>query len=214
MKIGKGDCAPALAAPLGSPRFAFFYFLISFFAIAGCAAPGEPIERKPPTPEPVKDLAVSQAGNAVSLKFALPGQSMEKRQLEQPLSVQVYRGFRLPAVGGGAAPGTASSNPTLLVTIPPAMLDHYMVQGQVQFVDTLRAEDFSPSGGREAEYSVRTFVSPKKLSPNSNAASITIYPAVDPISDLKAEMTRSGVTLFWTPPAKTVIGPAPSVALY
>jgi len=186
--------------------------LFPILFLAGCAAPGEPTERKPPTPEPVKDLAASQAGNAVTLKFALPGQSVEKRQIEQPLSVQVYRVFRPTA--GGAALGAVPSNPMLLVTIPPAMLDHYMVQGRVQFVDTLRAEDFAPSGGCEAEYFVRTFVSPKKLSPNSNAASITIYPAADPITDLKAEKTRTGVTLSWTPPAKTVIGPAPGVALY
>ena len=36
------------------------YFILLF--IAGCASPGEPYERKPPTPQAVNDLAVTQVG--------------------------------------------------------------------------------------------------------------------------------------------------------
>jgi fibronectin type 3 domain-containing protein len=61
---------------------------------------------------------------------------------------------------------------------------------------------------------VRTFVSPKKLSASSNAASLTIFPAPDPIADLKAELVSSGVTLTWTPPQKTIIGTPPQISFY
>jgi hypothetical protein len=93
------------------------------------------------------------------------------------------------------------------------MVDGYTVQGQTRFVDSLRAEDLAP-GGREAVYLVRVFVSPKKLSANSNVAALTVYPSANPIADLKAEFQRAGVALSWTPPEKTLIGNAPNIASY
>ena len=217
MEIRKGDFAPRPAAQPRAPRFPIFYLLSSVFLVIfllnGCAAPGEPIERKPPTPNPVTDLAVSQSGNDVILAFTLPHESVEKREIQQPLSVQVYRDFEaVPADNSPAA--VAPANPTLLLTIPPAMVDRYMAQGRVRFVDSLRAEDFASTGGREAIYVVRTFVSPKKLSTNSSIAALTIYPPANPIADLKAEFTRSGVTLSWTPPEKTLIGTPPNIVFY
>ena len=213
MEIRKGDFAPRPVAQPRAPRFPIFYFLFSVFLLYGCAAPGEPMERKPPTPNPVTDLTVSQSGNDVILTFTLPHESVEKREIQQPLSVQVYRDFEaVPADNSPAA--VAPANPTLLLTIPPAMVDRYMAQGRVRFVDSLRSQDFASTGGREAIYLVRTFVSPKKLSTNSNKAALTIYPPANPIADLKAEFTRSGVTLSWTPPEKTLIGTPPNIVFY
>jgi hypothetical protein len=213
MEIRKGDRPPKSAAGPSAPFFTIFYLLFSIIILYGCAAPGEPVERKPPTPNPVTDLAASQLGNDVTLTLTLPRESIEKRQLQQPLTIEVYREFEAAPLPNSSGPG-APANLTLLVTIPPAMVDHYTVQGRVRFVDSLRAEDFARTDGREALYMVRTFVSPKKLSPNSNVAALTIYPAPDPITDLKVEVTPSGVTLSWTPPQKTGLGTAPSIAFY
>lgn len=205
METGRRDFAPASAAPPRPPLLTISCFLYAVFLLYGCASPGEPVERKPPTPGAIGDLTASQMGNEVTLAFSLPHDSLDKRPLQQPLTIEVYRDFQ-------SAP--APAKPTLLVTIPPAMVDHYLAQGRVRFVDSLRAEDFGPSDGREVTYIVRTFVSPKKPSPNSNAATVTIYPAPDPISDLKADNSPSGVALSWTPPQKTNTGAAPRVALY
>jgi hypothetical protein len=212
MEIRKGDFAPGPAAQPYAPRLPIFYFLFSIFILYGCAAPGEPLERKPPTPIPVADLTASQSGNDVTLTFTLPRDSVEKREILKPISVNVYRNFEsVPPANSPAA--FAPANPTLLLTIPPAMVDRYTVQGQTRFVDSLRAEDLAP-GGREAVYLVRVFVSPKKLSANSNVAALTVYPAANPIADLKAEFQRAGVALSWTPPEKTLIGNAPNIASY
>lgn len=212
MEIRKGDLAPGPAAQPYARRLPIFYLLFSVFILYGCAAPGEPMERKPPTPIPVADLTASQSGNDVILTFTLPRDSVEKREILKPISVDVYRNFEsVPPANSPAA--VAPANPTLLLTIPPAMVDRYTVQGQIRFVDSLRAEDLS-SGGREAVYLVRVFVSPKKLSANSNVAALTVYPAANPIADLKAEFQRAGVALSWTPPEKTLIGTAPNIASY
>ena len=212
MEIRKGDFAPGPAPHSHAPRLPTFYFLFSIFIFYGCAAPGEPIERKPPTPTPITDLTASQSGNDVTLTFTLPHDSVEKREILKPISIDVYRNFE-PVPSAKTVEAAAPANPTLLLTIPPAMVDRYMVQGRIRFVDSLRAEDFAP-GGREAVYLVRTFISPKKLSASSNVAALTIYPPANAISDIKAAFSRSGVTLSWTPPDKTLIGTAPSIAFY
>ena len=212
MEIRKGDFAPCPAAHSYAPRLPIFYFLFSIFILYGCAAPGEPLERKPPTPDPVTDLNASQSGNNVILTFTLPRDSVERREIQKPISVNVYRNFE-PVPPANSSAAVAPANPTLLLTIPPAMVDRYMVQGRVRFVDSLRAEDFSAAGS-EAVYLVRTFVSPKKLSSSSNVAALTVYPPTNPIADLKTAYSRSGVTLSWTPPEKTLIGAAPNIAFY
>jgi hypothetical protein len=212
MQIRKGDFAPGPAAHSYASRLPIFYFLFSILILYGCAAPGEPLERKPPTPNTVNDLAAFQSGNDVILTFILPRDSVEKREILKPISVNVYRNFE-PVSPLNSPAATAPANPTLLLTIPPAMVDRYTVQGRVRFVDSLRAEDFS-AAGREAVYLVRTFVSPKKLSSSSNVAALAIYPPANPIADLKAAFSRSGVTLSWTPPEKTLSGTAPNIAFY
>jgi hypothetical protein len=212
MEIRKGDFAPCPAAHSYAPRRPIFYFLFSIFILYGCAAPGEPLERKPPTPDPVTDLNASQSGNDVILTFTLPRDSVERREIQKPISVNLYRNFE-PVPPANSSAATAPANPTLLLTIPPAMVDRYTVQGRVRFVDSLRAEDFS-AAGNEAVYLVRTFVSPKKLSSSSNVAALTVYPPANPIADVKTVFSRSGVTLSWTPPEKTVIGAAPNIAFY
>jgi hypothetical protein len=212
MKIRKGDFAPGPVAQPHAHRVPIFYFVFFIFMLYGCAAPGEPIERKPPTPTPVTDLTASQCGNEVILTFTLPRDSIEKREILRPLSIDVYRNFE-PVRPANSSAAVAPANPTLLLTIPPAMVDRYTAEGRVRFVDSLRAEDFS-AGGSEAVYLVRTFVSPKKLSANSNVAALAAYPSANPIADLKAEFTRAGVTLSWTPPEKTLIGTAPNIASY
>src|SRR6201987_1736804 len=93
MEIRKGDFAPGPAAQSYAHHLPIFYFLFSIFILYGCAAPGEPIERKPPTPIPVADLTASQSGNDVILTFTLPRDSVEKREILKPISIDVYRNF-------------------------------------------------------------------------------------------------------------------------
>jgi hypothetical protein len=61
---------------------------------------------------------------------------------------------------------------------------------------------------------VRTRESVKKESADSNHADLKIYPAPDPISDVKAEVTHAGIILTWTPPQKTPVGEAPPIVAY
>jgi hypothetical protein len=199
-------------------RRPIFGFLISIFAsslLLGCGAPGEPTERKAPVPVAVTDLAASQQGDDVVLTFTLPKESIEHKPLKQIPAVEIYRFFELPsASANAAAPPVVLDPSTLLVTIPPEMVQHFALRSLFRYVDTLIAENFSQNPGRDVVYLVRTRTSSKKISASSNSVSVAIRPAPDPISDLQAEVTREAVVLNWTPPQKTLIGRAPPIATY
>jgi hypothetical protein len=193
-----------------------FYFLFSIFGsvvlVAGCAAPGEPVERKAPIPTAITDLSAAQQADNVTLSFTLPKESVEGRELKQPPAIEIFRDFQ--TVPASSTPSSSSAAPTLLVTIPSAMVEQYDTRGQIRYEDTLKPEDFNQHPGAQAVYIVRTRTSLKKVSANSNAALLRVEPAPNQITDLKVEVTHQGVVLTWTPPQKTAVGPAPPIAGY
>jgi len=170
--------------------------------------------RTAPTPQPVADLAATQKGNDVVLTFTLPKQTINQRPLEQPVTIMIYRDFEPSSANAAQNRPAMPSNPTLLATIPAAMVNNYAVQGRVRYSDSLRAEDFAKDSGMLAIYAVRTSVSKKAASPNSNVADVRVEPAADPITDLKAEVTRTGVVLSWSAPGKTFLPAAAVIVSY
>ena len=152
------------------------------------------------------------SGNNVILTFTLPKETAEHRPLEQTPAVEIYRDFERPPNADARA--EAPKNPTLLVTIPAAMLDRYTEKNRVRYADSLEPADFTGHRDSIVVYLVRTRASAKRASENSNAAALRVYPAPDPIDDAKAEVTRAGVTLIWTPPQKDPTGAVPSVTTY
>jgi hypothetical protein len=177
------------------------------FAVAGCAAPSEPTERKPPVPQAVTDLSASQVANSVALTFTLPTETVDRRPLKELPAIEIYRGLGGPAADSGA-------HMILLATIPSAAVNQYVAQGQTRYVDQLKPEDFAQRDSIGASYSVRTRASEKKDSEPSNVAYLLIRSAFDPIADLKTQVTQPAVVLSWTAPQKTLTGSSPPVAGY
>ncbi len=213
MEIGKGVRELSLARI--REFLPVFHFLSSLFLIlvslSGCASPGEPIERRPPEPAAITDLAAQQSGNAVVLTFTLPRETVDRRPLKQPPAIDVWRSFT-PSIR--ATPSAPLEAPSLLITIPSDMVSRYNERGRIRYVNSLPPEDFTQHPNEIANYTVRTRVSEKRPSPDSNVAALQIYPAPDPIDDLKTEVVRSGITLLWTPPQRTLIGPAPPIEMF
>ncbi len=211
------QCAPSAlrstASAACAPPFLLFSILISCRVLAGCAAPGEPYERKPPTPTAVTDLTAAQAGNDVVLTFTMPQQAVDHRSLVETPSVEIYRGFLTLPKPAQASPAVLTGL-VRMVTIPAAMVANYMEQGRFHYADSLRAEDFAQHPEGLVSYSVRTSVSEKKPSDHSNVASLRVYPAALAIADLKTAVTHRAIVLSWTPPAETLAGTAPTISLY
>jgi|HubBroStandDraft_6_1064221.scaffolds.fasta_scaffold00127_7 hypothetical protein len=218
MENRRGDCISGARGRKSSANSSLRNLLLLVFLgasfCAGCASPGEPLERKALVPEAIKDLAAAQHGNTVVLTFTLPKESVERRPLKDPLTIEIYRSFEsAKAAATSNTPGGATGSPPALhVTIPSAMVDRYSERGIVRYEDPLTAEDFAQHSGWNTRYVVRALTSPKKFSADSNAADLLIFPASDPVDDLKAEVTHLAVVLTWTPPQKTIAGTIPTLS--
>jgi hypothetical protein len=215
MENGKG-ALPAELTLNQHARSTIIHFLLFVFssslALAGCASPAEPIERKPPVPQAVADLAATQSGNDVILTFTLPTETVDRRPFDGLPGIEIYRSFEpVPAAGN---PAQSPAHQTLLATIPSAVTNQYTDRGHVRYADSLHDDDFANHPDSVAVYIVRTRASEKKESANSNAVEVRLRPALDPISDAKAEVTRSAVVVTWTAPQKAAGGPAPPIAGY
>jgi len=213
MENRKGALRAGRAANFQAPLAVFRSALPAFLAIlliGGCAAPGDPYARNSLVPQPVADLTASQSGDDVVLTFTLPKEAVDHRPLEQPPAIEIYRDFQQSSGPGQAPP----SKPTLLVTIPAATEDRYTEQGHIRYTDSLHADDFTSYPNTLAVYVVRTFVSEKKLSANSAAASVPIHPVPDLVDDVKAEVTHSAIVLTWTAPRTSFGGPPPPISGY
>ena len=187
-------------------------FLLSLIAM-DCAAPGEPYERKPPTPVAVTDLTAVQSGSDVLLSFTLPQEAVDNRPLPESPTIEIYRDFFTAPAAGEPAPN-APARPTLLVTIPAAMEDHYAVQGHIRFTDSWRPQDFAQHRDSLAVYTVRTQISEKKPSANSNLVTVHVLAPLDRITDLGTQVTHAAIVLSWTPPSTSPAGTTPTVGVY
>jgi hypothetical protein len=196
------------------PLLLFSALLLSAL-LGGCAAPAEPTERKAPVPKAVTDFSAAQSGNDVVLRFTLPKDSVDRHPLKQLPTIEIYRVIRPAGTANPtvSTPGVSAAS-HLILTIPSAMVDQYSDQGHVRVADSLNAENF-PLGEEEiAEYVVKTRASMNRSSEDSNPVALRIYPAPQPIADLKVENSHAGLVLTWTPPQKTLIGSTPTIAKY
>ncbi len=198
-------CQTGRLGPAAKRAYPISHFLFSIFcfcALGGCAAPGEPQPKHPPVPQGVADLAARQEGDAVVLTFALPRKTIDDRPLVEPPAVEIYRGF-LPA---GAAPGRLSTR--LVYTIPSALVDTYLAEGRVRFLDPLKPEELTKDAGGQMVYMVRTRASKRRASADSNLAAARVYPPPERIGDVRATVTETAVELSWSAPQRTTAGAA------
>ncbi|MFZ0212606.1 MAG: hypothetical protein WBE20_15730 [Candidatus Acidiferrales bacterium] len=168
--------------------------------LAGCAAPGVPITRRPAAAKAITDLAVHQEGNGVVLTFTLPKETLQGKLLAKPPEIEIYRAFSPASVSLASAQeifGAGAKSPAL--EIPSQMVAQYRVGNQFQFRDALTPADVSTHAGENAIYMVRARIS-RHDSADSNLTAVPIFPAPLPIQDLRAEVTQSAIKLSWTTP--------------
>lgn len=204
-ELGSDPIARRAALRHFQRRVLIFVLLL---CVGGCASPSEPLERKPLVAQAISDLSAAQSGNEVALSFSLPTETVDRRPLTQPVSIEIYRGIGTP--GPESEP-----HMVLLATIPSGEVDQYATQGRIRYVDSLKPEDFAGHDDvAAASYTIRTRASAKKDSDPSNVAYLQIRAAVEPIADLQAQVTQSAILLTWSTPAKTLTGSTPPGLTY
>ena len=175
---------------------------ISFvlLVITGCGAPGEPVPPAPPVAVAVSDLAAHQAGDGVQVTFTMPGRSITGDRLLSTPAVEVLRGTTKP----DGSPDLKSLR--VVDAIPGALAEKYFVGDKVQFTDPLTAEETKAQEGKIAIYVVRTRMSQKRASANSNIISLRLFPVPARVASLEARVTEPAIDLSWAAVNRTSAG--------
>jgi hypothetical protein len=191
------------------------HFSISVFAmllLAGCGAPGQPQARRPPIPAGVTDLSAQQLGDGVVLSFSLPTETIDRRPLSRAPAVEVLRAV---APEGGTP---KQSEARLVFTIPSALVSGYVAEGRFQCTDSITPEQVRAHPDAQYLYSVRTRVSEKRASADSNLVLLRLYPVPERISSITARVTEPAIELSWGAVNRTTGGAAlsapPSYRVY
>jgi hypothetical protein len=170
---------------------------LALFFAAGCGAPGEPVPPSPPIPVAVADLTGYQAGDGVQLVFTLPKKTITGDKLAAPPAVEIVRGS--PKHDG--SPDTKTFR--VVYTIPGSLVENYVSEGHVKFVDPVAPEETRAHPGGTLAYVVRTRSSKKKASADSNAIFVRMFPVPDQLIHLEARVTEPAIELSWTAPSRT-----------
>jgi hypothetical protein len=215
-RVTKG--ARSTALPFRESRVTFyvsrfpliFYFPFLFFLfLSGCGAPGEPVPPSPPVAVAVADLTVQQKGDGVELVFTLPAKTISGDRLTATPAIEIARGIV-------KADGTADSKSFRLVyTIPGALVGNYVVGGHVHFTDPIAPAETKAHPGGGVAYTIRTRVSAKRASGNSNVVIARVFPVPQPIASVQVQVRENAVNLSWTAPTLTSAGaPLPTLSGY
>jgi hypothetical protein len=76
----------------------------------------------------------------------------------------------------------------------------------VQFLERYAPEEVHAQPGQTAIFAVRTRVSERKASANSNVVLLRLFPVPAEINTLQAKITEKSIDLTWTPPTQTSAG--------
>ena len=182
-----------------SPFFPVFCFLFSLF-LSGCGAPGDPVPPSPMVPVAVSDLVARQAGDGVELVFSLPAKSVSGEKLGSAPAIEIVRGSL--KANGAPDPKTFRA----VYTIPGALVSNYFAAGHVRFTDPISPEESKEHPGATYAYLVRTRLSKKRASPDSNVVTARVFPVPQAIASVQTRVTETAVDLAWPVPTQTSAG--------
>jgi hypothetical protein len=148
----------------------------------------------------ITDLTAHQAGDGVQLTFTMPGRSITGDRLLSTPAFEVLRGTAKP----DGSPDLKSLR--VVDTIPGAMAEKYFVGDKVQFTDPLRPEETKAQEGKIAIYVVRTRLSQKRASGNSNIVSLRVFPVPARVASLETRVTEPAIELTWPAVDRTSAG--------
>jgi hypothetical protein len=154
-------------------------------------------------------LDAHQAGDAIALSFTLPSKTIRGEPLSETPAIEIIRG----AVRPDGTPDAKSFR--VAQTIPGALVENYRPDDREQIADTVAAAELPNYPGRTLAYRVRTRVSRRRASADSNTVIVRLRPVAERIATLRAALTETTIELTWTPPTRTSEGePLPAVSEY
>ena len=194
---------------LGTASFAFRVSLFWILLAGGCGAPGDPVPPSPLVPVAISDLVARQAGDGVELVFSLPSKTVSGEKLTAPPGIEIVRGSVKP----NGLPDPKSFR--VVYTIPGTLVANYVAAGHVRFTDPISSAETKERPGATYAYLIRTRLSKKRASSDSNLVMARVFPVPQAVSSVKSEVTETAVNLTWSAPTQTSAGdPLPTVSGY
>jgi hypothetical protein len=197
MKTGSGLFRATASESIRRWPVAFYLLLMATLFSFGCGAPGEPTPPAPPIPSMVTDLSAHQRGDGVQLAFTLPRKSTTGDRLADTPAIEVLRG----TAKEDGAPEAKSFR--VVETIPGELVARDLKEERVEVTDPISPDETKAHPGLRVAYEVRTRVSKKRTSANSNAVVLKLYAVPERIVTLQAHVTEAAIELTWVPGAKT-----------
>jgi len=154
----------------------------------------------PPIPVAVSDLSARQVGNSVLLTFTPPNKSTLGERLTEVPTMEVLRG----SLGEDGRPEPKSFR--VVDTVPGAVLGGYLQQGKAQFPEPISAEEMRANPVESVAYRIRTRVSERKVSADSNEVTVDLHPVPEAIGALEAKVAENGIQLKWRAPSSNSLG--------
>ncbi|HEY2461884.1 MAG TPA: hypothetical protein VGI16_13825 [Candidatus Acidoferrum sp.] len=177
--------------------------------LASCGAPGEPTPPSPPIPTAITDLAAKQAGDGVQLTFSLPTKTIKGDRLAESPSIEVLRGTLKP---DGAFDEKSFA---IVFNVPGSLIENYRAEGHVQIVVPAAPDEVRAHPGYITAFRVRTRLSRKRASSDSNTATAALFPVAEKIAAVETHVTETSIDLAWPAPTKTSAGdPLASISEY
>ena len=184
-----------------SRRFGIFHILLLIFSLSfGCGAPGDPVPPSPLVPVAVSDLVAHQAGDGVELVFSLPPKTVSGEKLTASPAIEIVRGSLKP----NGAPDPKSFR--AVYTIPGALVTNYVASGHVRFTDPIAPAETKAHPGATYAYLVRTRLSKKRASAESNVVTVRLFSVPQAISSIQFQIAETAVNLTWPAPTQTSAG--------
>ena len=181
-------------------NFAVGISLFVYILAVGCGAPGEPSPPVPPIASAVTDLAAHQVGDGAELTFTLPARTVSGERLKSLPAVEILRGTTKP----DGSPDAKSFR--VVDTIPGALVENYLSKSMFEFVNSIPPEETKAHPGASVAYRVRTRVSQKRASADSNTVIVRIFSVPERISSVEAHAAESAIELNWPAPTHTSTG--------
>jgi hypothetical protein len=130
----------------------------------------------------------------------MPGRSITGDRLLSTPAFEVLR--------GGTKPDGSPDLKSLRVVdaIPGALAEKYFVGDKLQFTDPLTPEETKAQEGKMAIYAVRSRLSQKRASVNSNIVSLRLFSPPARVDSLQTRVTESAIELSWAPANRTSAG--------
>ncbi len=154
----------------------------------------------------IGDLAAHQAGDGVQLTFTMPARSRGGDRLVSTPAVEILRGTVKP----DGSPDLKSLR--VVDTIPGLLAEKYIVAGKFQFTDAVSPEEIRSQEIKGARtsfvYAVRTRLTQKRASANSNFVTLNLFSVPEPISSMQFHITETAIELTWKPVNRAFAGDA------